>query len=70
MSALIKDNPDYAAVTLMRVDWDQHRGGALVKALSIPRQSTLVAFKDGQEVARVIAKTGRADIAALLEAAM
>ena len=70
MSALIKANPDYAAVTVMRVDWNEHRGGALVKALSIPRQSTLVVFKSGQEVGRVVARTSRKDIEALFQAAL
>ena len=70
MSALIKANPDYAAVTVMRVDWNEHRGGALVKALSIPRQSTLVVFKGGEEVARVVARTSRKDIKALFQAAL
>ena len=70
MSALIKANPDYAAVTVMRVDWNEHRGGALVKALSIPRQSTLVVFKGGEEVARVVARTSRKDIEALFQAAL
>ena len=70
MSALIEANPEYAAVTVMRVEWDEHRGGALVEALSVPRQSTLVMFKDGREVGRVVAKTGRADIEALFQAAL
>ena len=70
MSALIKANPDYAAVTVMRVDWNEHRGGALVKALSILRQSTLVVFKGGQEVGRVVARTSRKDIEALFRAAL
>ena len=70
MSALIKANTDYAAVTVMRVDWNEHRGGALVKALSIPRQSTLVVFKGGQEVGRVVARTSRKDIEALFQAAL
>ena len=70
MSALIKANPDYAAVTVMRVDWNEHRGGALVKALSIARQSTLVVFKGGEEVARVVARTSRKDIEALFQAAL
>ena len=70
MSALIKANPDYAAVTVMRVDWNEHRGGALVKTLSIPRQSTLVVFKGGQEVGRVVARTSRKDIEALFRAAL
>jgi len=70
VSALIKANPDYAAVTVMRVEWDEHRGGALVKALSIPRRSTLVMFKGGQEVGRVVARTSRQDIETLFQAAL
>lgn len=70
MRALIKNNPDYAAVTVMRVEWDEHRGGDLVKQLSIPRRSTLVMFKGGQEVGRVVAKTGKADIETLFQAAL
>lgn len=70
MRALIKNNPDYATVTVMRVEWDEHRGGDLVKQLSIPRRSTLVMFKGGQEVGRVVAKTGKADIETLFQAAL
>ena len=70
MSALIEANPDYAAVTVMRVEWDEHRGGELVRQLSIPRRSTLVMFKGGREVGRVVARTSRADIEALFEAAL
>ena len=69
VSALIEADPDYAAVTVMRVDWDEHRGGELVERFSIPRRSTLVMFKGGREVGRVVAKTGRADIEALFQAA-
>ena len=67
---MIKANPDYATVTVMRVEWDEHRGGALVEALSVRRRSTLVMFKGGREVGRVVAKTGRSDIEALFQAAM
>ena len=70
MSALIEANPDYAAVTVMRVEWDEHRGGDLVEQLSILRRSTLVMFKGGREVGRVVAKTGRKDIEALFRAAL
>lgn len=70
MSALIKANPDYAAVTVMRVDWDTHRGSDLTRQLSVSRRSTLVMFKGGREVGRVVAKTGRADIDALFQAAL
>ena len=70
MRALIQSNPDYAAVTVMRVDWDDHRGGDIVRELEILRRSTLVMFKGGQEVGRVVAKTSREDIGALFEAAL
>ena len=70
MSALIKANPDYGAVTVMRVDWDEHRGGDITEQLSVSRRSTLVMFTGGQEVGRVVAKTGRADIEALFQAAL
>ena len=70
MRALINANPDYTAVTLMRVDWDEHRGGNLTEQLSVSRQSTLVMFKGGQEVGRVVAKTARADIEALFQTAL
>ena len=70
MSALLDSNPAYREVTIMRVDWDTHRDGALVRELKIPRRSTLVMFSGGQEVGRVVAQTGRDSIEALFKAAL
>ncbi len=70
MSALLDSNPAYRNVTIMRVDWDTHRDGDLVRELRIPRRSTLVMFRDGKEVGRVVAQTGTRAIAALFEAAL
>ena len=70
MRALIRDNPDYQAVVVMRVDWDEHRGGDLVRELDVPRRSTLVMFSGGREVGRVVARTSRKDIEALFHAAL
>jgi len=67
--ALLDSNPAYRAVTIMRVDWDTHRDGDLVRELKIPRRSTLVMFKGGQEVGRVVAQTSRQAIEALFKAA-
>ena len=70
MGALIEGNPEYRAVTVMRVDWDTHRDGDIVRELDVRSRSTLVMFSGGREVGRVIAKTGRGDIEALFRAAL
>ena len=57
MSALIDGNPAYQAVTVMRVDWDQYGKSEIVSELNIPRRSTLVMFKGGEEIGRVVAQT-------------
>ncbi len=62
MSALIDGNDAYKAVTIMRVDWDTFKGDEWVKELKVRRQSTLVMFKDGEEIDRLIAQTSSAVI--------
>jgi hypothetical protein len=69
VSALL-NKPAYKAVSVMRVDWDTHRDGDLVKKLEIPRRSTLVMFSGGKEVGRVVARTDSASIEALFKAAL
>ena len=68
MSALIDENPDYRTVTVMRVDWDEHRGGDIVQEHSVLRRSTLVMLNGGEEVGRVIGSARRDDIEALFKA--
>ncbi len=70
MSALLDRNPAYRAVTVMRVDWDTWRDGDIVKELRIPRRSTLVMFRGGKEVGRVVAQTRESAIEALFKAAL
>jgi len=41
----------------MRVDWDQYGKSEIVSELNIPRRSTLVMFKGGEEIGRVVAQT-------------
>lgn len=65
---LRSDNPAYQAVTVMFADWDTYRGSDLVKRFNVPRRSTLIAFKGGEEVGRIVAGTGQAEIAALFDA--
>ncbi len=70
MRALQDKHPELKAVTVMRVDWDTHSDSPIVKELGVRRRSTLVAFKGGQEVARVVADTRESAIEALLRAAL
>ena len=52
------------------VDWDEYGEGDLSRALKIPRRSTLVALKGREEIARIVAGTGEAEIKALFDAAL
>lgn len=71
LAALMAENPDYAAkIRLIIVDWDQYGQGDLSRALKIPRRSTLVALKGKEEIGRIVAGTGKAEIKALLDAAL
>jgi len=68
LNALRAKNPAYdAAITFINVDWDQYGDGDLVRDMKIPRRSTLVLMKGRTELARIVAGTGRAEIAALLD---
>lgn len=71
INALIDANPAYGeAITIYRVDWDEYGRGDLVNQLNIPRRSTLVMFRGGAEVGRLVAGTREADIRALLDAGL
>lgn len=71
ITALRDANPSYdAAITFYRVDWDNYGGGDLSTSLNVPRRSTLVLFRGGEEVARIVAGTREADIRALLDAGL
>lgn len=56
--------PEMAQVTLFVVNFDTEK--ALKKTLRVVSQSTLVAFKDGKEVARSTGQTQAAQLAALI----
>ncbi len=71
LAALKAENPAYEAnIEFFVVDWDQYGKGELSKALNIPRRSTLVALKGREEIGRIVAGTGEAEIKALLDAAL
>ncbi|MEO1239995.1 MAG: thioredoxin family protein [Pseudomonadota bacterium] len=71
ITALVNENPAYTqSITFINVDWDQYRTDPLTQRLNIPRRSTLVVLKGDQEVGRIVAGTGRAQIKGLMDAAL
>lgn len=71
ITALVNENPAYGqSITFINVDWDQYRTAPLTQRLNIPRRSTLVVLKGDQEIGRIVAGTGRAQIQGLMDAAL
>ena len=71
LGSLKGENPAYEKnIEFFIVDWDEHGKGELSRALNIPRRSTLVALKGREEIGRIVAGTGKAEIKALLDAAL
>jgi len=66
----MQENPEYADVQLLLADWDIHKNTPLRKELKVVRRSTLIMFRDGEEVARVLAQTNKDVIEDLFLAAV
>ncbi|BDT74319.1 hypothetical protein os4_38720 (plasmid) [Comamonadaceae bacterium OS-4] len=67
LDGLMKD-PAYKDVTLMTIDFDSSK--PVLKAFKVNTQSTLIAFKGKQEVARSIGDTTPAGIEGLVKKTM
>lgn len=67
ISGLKRTNKQLAGITVMKVNWDTHRNAEITKSLRIPRRSTLVMFKNGREVGRVVAQTSPKTIENLMK---
>lgn len=64
-------NPAYAqAITFVNVDWDAYGKSEIVQQMKIPRRSTLLVLKGDQELGRLVAQTGEAEIKTLLDTAL
>ena len=71
ITALRAENAAYdEAITFVKVDWDTYRQADLTKALKIPRRSTLVLLRGDAELGRIVARTSKGDIQALLDLAV
>jgi thiol-disulfide isomerase/thioredoxin len=71
LDALKAENPAYEQrIVFYKVDWDLYSKDTLAKDLKIPRRSTLVLLKGREELGRIVAGTGKAEIKALLDKAL
>ena len=70
MGALLEANSEYKVVKLMRVDWDSQRTDPIVKELGVRHRATLVMFRHGKEVGRVLWSASKSKIEALFQAAI
>ncbi len=71
IAALKEENPAYVErITFIDVDWDEYGRSAIVQEMKIPRRSTLVVLRGDQELGRIVAQTGRAEIKALMDTAL
>ena len=70
MRALLQNNPEYQAVTVIKADWDTYRNTPIINELGVRRRSTLIVFNEGKEVARVVAQSQPNAIEALFQAVL
>lgn len=68
INALREANPAYdQAMTFVRVDWDEYRDHEVTVFRDIPRRSTLILLRGDEELGRLVAQTGEAEIKGLLD---
>lgn len=68
---LRSENPAYNEnILFVRVDWDKFSTAPISVMNNIPRRSTLVVFSGEEELGRIVAGTGKAEIKALLDTAL
>lgn len=62
-----RHNPEYKGLVILRVDFDAEK--ELLKRFGVRRQSTLIVFKAGEEVARAVGEASPDGIKSLLNKA-
>lgn len=60
--------PEFSKIRVLRVDFDSQK--EIVKSFKTSYQSTLIVYKNGKEVSRVVAETNKDNIATLLRSAL
>ena len=68
LTDLLASEQKYAALNFVDVDWDTFGQSQWTESLKVERRSTLVAFKDDQEIARVVNQPFEHKIVTFLDA--
>jgi len=59
--------PEYnKSITFVLIDWDTFKNAEVTTSRKIPRRSTMVLIKGGEEIGRLVAQTNEREIKALL----
>lgn len=66
----IAENPAYARLTFVDVDWDTFGQAQLTERLKVKRRSTLLVVKNGKEQARLVNEPYARRVRALLDSAL
>jgi thiol-disulfide isomerase/thioredoxin len=66
----LAENPSYARLTFVEVDWDTFGRSQMTERLKVTRRSTLLVMKNGTEVARLVNEPQARKVRALLDAAL
>ena len=68
LNKLRESEPKYnQSITFVLVDWDTYKKHEVTTSRKIPRRSTLVLIKNGEEVQRLVAQTSEEKIKTLLD---
>ncbi|GGX38722.1 hypothetical protein GCM10007385_01970 [Tateyamaria omphalii] len=66
----LAENPAYANLTFVDVDWDTFGPSQMTQRLKVERRSTLLVMKNGNEVTRLVNEPYARKVRALLDAAL
>lgn len=66
----LAENPAYANLTFVDVDWDTFGPSQMTQRLKVERRSTLLVMKNGNEVTRLVNQPYARKVRALLDAAL
>jgi thioredoxin-like negative regulator of GroEL len=67
---VLADEPRYNELTFIDVDWDTFAHAQWTERLKVERRSTLVAMRNGEEVARLVADPSEQAIRGFLDTAL
>lgn len=70
IAKLLAENPDYARLTFIEVDWDTFGRSQMTQRLKVTRRSTLVVMKRGKEITRIENQPYERKMRAFLDAAL